>query len=141
MPPDKNTQPDEAGSKPIAPEEASKARRALSSLKRELSDDDLSSPGVQKLLLDYLERAEEENAKLKVFQEKYHQADKRNDVLEQKLKTNTAVEIVSTGCLAIGAAAIVYAPVVWATQPTGYIALSFGIILTGVGIGAKVFRG
>lgn len=137
-----DTQPNETGSKPtVVPEDVPKARRALSRLKRELSDDDLGSPGVQKMLLDYLERAEDENESLKSFREKFHQVDKRNDVLQEKLKTNTAAEVVSTGCIAIGAAAIVYAPVAWSSQPTGWIALAFGIILTGVGIVAKVIRG
>jgi hypothetical protein len=92
-------QPDESGSKPITPEDVPKSHRALSRLKRELSDDELSSWGVQKLLLDYLERAGEENAELKPFREKYHQADKRLGVLEEKLKSNTAVEILSSGSL------------------------------------------
>ena len=133
-------QPEEMGSKPIAADDAPKSHRAFSRLKRELSDEDLNSPGVQKLLLDYLERAEEENASLKSVLEKYHEADKKNVVLEQKLRTNTAAEVMSTGCVAIGAAALVYVPVVWPSQPTGSIALFFGIIVTALGIAAKVIR-
>jgi hypothetical protein len=138
--PIEDTQPDEAGSKPITAEDVPKSRRALSRLKRELSDDDLASPGVQKLLLDSLERIEEENAGLKSLREKYHQADKQNGVLEEKLKTSTSVEIVSMGSLAVGAAALGYAPSAWASQPTGWIALSFGVVLTAFGIAAKVVR-
>jgi hypothetical protein len=140
MPPS-DVQPDEVGSKPITTEDAPKSHRAFSRLKRELSDDELSSPGVQKLLLDYLAQAEDENATLKPFRDKYYDADKRNGVLEEKLKAEVAAEVLSTGTIAIGAAALVYGPSVWSTQPTtGTIAVSFGAVLTAVGIFAKVIR-
>jgi len=135
-----DTQPDEAGSKPIVAEEAPKSHSALSRLQRELTDDELTSPGARKLLLDRLERAEEENAGLRSFRDKYYEADKRNGVLDEKLKTNTAAEIVSLGSLAVGAAAMGYSPAVWNSQPTGLICLLFGALLTAVGIWAKVIR-
>lgn len=132
-------QPDEAGAKPVSSQEP-KARRALSRLKRELTDEELSSPGVQKLLLDSLERAAEENATLEPFRDKYYESDKQKCILEEKLKTHVALELVSTGCVAVGAAALVYAPIAWANQPDGGIALGFGIVMTLVGVVAKVVR-
>ena len=39
----------------------SKGRRAFSKLRRELTDEELSSPAVQRLLLDDIERLEKEN--------------------------------------------------------------------------------
>jgi len=132
-------QPEEAGASPVSSQEP-KARRALSRLKRELTDDELASPGVQKLLLDLLERTEEENSALKRFRDQYYQSDKQKDILAEKLKTHVALEVVSTGCVAVGAAAIVYSPVAWEHQPNGVIALGFGIVMTIVGIVAKVVR-
>lgn len=132
-------QPDEAGAKLVSTPEP-KARRALSLLKRELTDEELASSGVQKLLLDALERAAEENEELKPFRDRYYQSDKQRAILDEKLKTRVALEIISTGCIAIGAAAIVYAPVAWEHQPDGGIALGFGIALTIAGIIAKVVR-
>lgn len=131
------TQPDEVGSKPITVEDAPKSHRAFSRLKRELSDDELSSPGVHKLLLDYLARAEDEINALKSFRDRFHEADKKNGVLEEKLKIDIAVEMISTGTIAVGAAALVYAPELWAHQPGGWIAVSFGAVLTIVGAVAK----
>lgn len=132
-------QPDDSGAKPVSSQEP-KTRRALSRLKRELTDEELNSSGVPKLLLDSLERAEEENAELKSFRDKYYESDKQKAILGEKLKTRVALEIVSTGCVAVGAAAIVYAPVGWEHQPNGEIALGFGIVMTIVGIVAKVVR-
>jgi len=132
-------QPDEAGAKPVSSQEP-KTRRALSRLKRELTDEELSSPGVQKLLLDSFERAEEENAALEPFRDKYYESDKQKCILGEKLKTHVGLELVSTGCVAVGAAALVYAPIAWAHQPDGEIALGFGIVMTIVGVVAKVVR-
>jgi len=138
MPTDE-VQPDDAGAEPVSLQQP-KARRALSRLKRELTDEELSSPGVQKLLLDSLERSEEENAALKRFRDKFYESDKQKGVLEEKLKTHVALEMVSTGCIAVGAAALVYVPVAWAHQPDGGIALGFGIVMTIVGVAAKWVR-
>jgi hypothetical protein len=132
-------QPDEVGAKPVSTQEL-KSRRALSRLKRELTDEELSSSGVQKLLLDLLERTEEENSALKSFRDGYYESDKQKEVLEEKLKTRVALELVSTGCVAAGAAAITYAPVAWTNHPNGEIALGLGFVLTIVGVIAKVVR-
>jgi hypothetical protein len=132
-------QPDELGSQPVAAE-SPKTRRALSRVKRELTDAELGSTGVQKMLLESLAVAEEENSDLRSFRNKYYQADKQNGVLQEKLISRTAAEIVSLGCLAVGGAALGYAPSAWASQPNGWIALAFGSILTVAGIVARVVR-
>lgn len=133
------TQPDEAGAQPVAAN-TPKSRRALSRLKRELTDEELGSSGVQKMLLESLERAEEENSDLKSFRDKYYQADKLIGIVQEKLKVSVASEVVSMGSLAVGAAALGYAPSLWQTQPSGWIVLTFGAVLTVVGIVAKVIR-
>lgn len=139
MPPS-DAQPDEVGSKPIESEEAPKAHRAFSRLKRELSDDDLNAPGVQKMLLESLAQAEEETTALKSFRDKYYEADKRNAVLEEKRNVDVAAEVLSTGTIAIGAAALVYGACDWSHQPNAEIAVALGAVLTLVGILAKVIR-
>jgi hypothetical protein len=85
-------------------------------------------------------RAEADNVDLKPFREKYYQTDKQNGVLQEKLRFRTAADVVSMGSLAIGAAALGYAPSLWASQPSGWIALLFGVVLTLVGIYARVVR-
>ncbi len=132
-------QPDESGAKPVETP-VFKTRKALSRLKRELSEDDLATPGVQKMLVEELERAEEENRELEAFRNKFYTADKNLAVSEEKQKHWLSMEIISTGCIAIGAAALVYVPEAWKTQPNGWIALIFGGVLTLVGIVAKAIR-
>jgi len=59
----------------------SKGRRAFSKLRRELTDEELSSPAVQRLLIDDIERLEKENGKLSDYQDSYYTADKKAAVL------------------------------------------------------------
>lgn len=133
-------QPDEAGSNPVITDESPKSRRAFASVTRELSDEDLRSAGVQKLLLDYLERAESENAGLRSFREKFYQAQTRIGVLEAKTAANRASDVVSLACITIGAAALGYAPSLTSTALGGYISVLFGAVLIIAGIAAKVIR-
>jgi hypothetical protein len=132
-------QPSEAGAQPV-PLQEPKVRRVLSRLKRELTDDELSSTGVQKMLLDSLERAEEEVAELRAYRDKYYEADKRNGVLQERFKTKIAMEVISTGTIAVGAAAFVYAPEAWKSPPNGWIAVAIGIVTTVAGTIAKVIH-
>lgn len=122
------------------PAKSRSSRKALSALRRELSDKELLSPAVQKLLLDEIDRLENEQVELSGFRTRFHDADKRAAVLEQKNSINIGQEIVSTACITIGGALLGYAPSVWANQPTGALALICGAILVVLGIVAKVVR-
>lgn len=104
--------------------------KALSRLKRELSDEDLASPGAQKLLIDRLEKAEEDLLVLDRFRDNFHDVDKRLAVAQGKLYRNTSIEILSGGTIAIGGAAI-------GLSSTHIAFLAFGIILTIIGILVK----
>lgn len=92
------------------------------------------------MLVEELERVEDENIELKSFREKFHAADRDLAISKEKQKNWTSMEIISTGCIAVGAAAFVYVPEAWKTQPNGWIALVFGAVVTLVGIVAKAIR-
>lgn len=115
-------------------------RKSFSNLRRELKEDELNAPAVKKLLIDEIERLERENNNLLDYQDKYHSADKSKAVLEQKLKTHLSQDIVSGGCMTVGAAALGYAPSLWSNQPTGIITIIFGCILILCGIIAKAVK-
>lgn len=61
-----------------------KGRRAFTNVRRELSDEELSSPAVQRMLIDDIERLEKENFDLLEYQEKFHEADKKSCYLGGK---------------------------------------------------------
>jgi hypothetical protein len=132
-------QPDDTGASPsLTPE--NKTGRALSRLKRELTDEELASPGALKMILEEIERQREENIALQSYRDKFYESDKQRAVMGEKIKSRLSVEIISTACLAIGAAAIGYAPAVWKAQPSGWIALAFGGVLMIAGIVSKAIK-
>lgn len=131
----------------IAPEDGgegpalshSKGRRAFSKLRRELTDEELSSPAVQRLLIDDIERLEKENGRLIEYQDSFYSADKKVATLSEKLKANTAQEIVFGVCLTVGAALIGVAPSLWNSNNLhGQISIALGAILIVGGIASKV---
>lgn len=113
----------------IVNEQATKGK-ALSRLKRELSDEDLASPGAQKLLIDRLEKAEEDLLVLDQLRVQFHDVDKELAVAHGKLHRNISIEILSGGTIAIGGAAI-------GLSSTNIAFLAFGILLTVIGIVVK----
>lgn len=68
-------------------------RMSFSNLRRQLTDEELSSPGVQKLLLDMLEEAEDECDSLKSYVDKYYSADKKTAVLNEKLNKDNKIDV------------------------------------------------
>jgi hypothetical protein len=134
-----DVQPEESGATATQPP-LTKSRKALSGLKRELTNEELSSSGAQKMLLEELERLTDENNILSSFREDFHKVDKELAIAKEKQKRNISAEIVSGSCLAIGAAALGFAPAVWSNQPSGWISLAFGIVLTIGGITAKAIK-
>jgi phosphotransacetylase len=118
----------------------SKGRRAFINVRRELSDDELLSPAVQRMLIDDIERLEKEKFELSEYCEKFYEADKRSAILEEKVKSSVSQEVIFSVCLTVGSAALGYAPSVWASQPTGYISIVFGVVLIIGGIASKVVK-
>jgi hypothetical protein len=133
-----DVEPDEVSANTVTP--SFKGRQSFRQVRRELTEEELSTPAAQRLLLDELDRLDTENNELKSFQEKFHAADKKVGVLDEKLKRLTALEIISSGSLLAGALALGYAPKVWGTGPTGPILVSLGVILVAAGIWAKAVQ-
>lgn len=118
-----------------------KGRRSFSRMRRELNDDELAQPAVQKLMMDELDRLESENAQLKTYVEKYHDADKQVSVLREKQHTSRASDLAFGTLLTVGSAAIGYSPTLKAPGSNhDAIVLVFGIILFLAGLAVKVLR-
>lgn len=115
-------------------------RRSFSKLPRELSEKELASPAVQKMLVDEIERLEAECEELSSYRPKFHDADKRAAVLDEKFKTKISIEILHVGCITVGAAALGYAPNIWTVQPTAWMVAVFGVVLVIAGLAAKAVK-
>ncbi|WP_157633639.1 hypothetical protein [Thioflavicoccus mobilis] len=137
---DQLQEPD-AGEGAVTQVTSKKGRQSFRQVRRELTEDELSSPAAQRLILDELDRLEEENLELKKTRNKFHEVDKRASVLDEKLKKHTALDILSSASLASGSLALGYAPKVWVTgTATGPIFLVIGIVMIAAGIWSKAVR-
>lgn len=112
-------------------------RQAFQDLRRQLSDEDLANPGVQKMLLEELERAEALADERASHLDMYHAADKKAAVLEERLKPATAIEVLFGVGVSAGSAIVGLAPLFWDDQPKGWLALVVGAFLV---VGATVGR-
>ena len=116
--------------------EHKKRRQALAKVGRTLSDDDLKSPGVQKMLLDNIDRLEMEVDELSGFRERFHTAHEDAAVLRERLYLSW----VRDGSLASGAAILGLAQSLWSVPLAGWIVTGIGGLLLVVAFVAKGYR-
>lgn len=124
-------------------EEAPKSkgrRQSFGHVRRELNEDELSSPGVQKMMLDELDRMDGSERELRKISKELSEAKSSLAVAEEKLKTHHAFDILSTGAVAAGTLifGVAFSPTI--DKEIFWITITISVILVGVGIIAKVIR-
>lgn len=87
-----------------------KKRGAFSNLKRELSDEDLNSPGTQRLILNELDKYEECSKQLELYKSKYYECDKDRAIYKERANSSNAFEILYSSSLSVGAMLIGLTP-------------------------------
>lgn len=117
-----------------------KRRKAFRQVKRELSNEDLENPAVQRMLLDEIERLESENEELNSYRNRFHEADKKSAIFEEKNKTVIARDILFGICLTIGAAIIGFAPSLSEIKYAVTIAIGTGALLILAGVIGRVVK-
>ena len=107
-----NRQLDEYAEPGGGDEEASlgKGRQPFHGLSRQLSLEDLRQTGTQKMILDLLDRLQDENEELKEIRERFHGRDKEVAVLRERLKKSTVQDILLDAALIGGALILGYLP-------------------------------
>jgi hypothetical protein len=115
-----------------------KGRQAFSRIRRELSEEELATPAVQRMLVAEMERLDQETGELRDYRDRYYVAERDAAILRERGKRSTAADIIFGVCLSVGAAALAYAPMLWNSQPSGWIAILFGAVLIVAGIAARV---
>jgi hypothetical protein len=113
-------------------------RAAFRDVRRQLTDEELKSPVVQKLLLDMLQEADDERESLRSYVSGFHNADKTAAVLQEQLKTHTAIEVFFGVGVGMGGAIIGLAPFLWGAKTE--FGVITGIIGLGLIIGATIGR-
>lgn len=107
-------------------------------VQRLLSEDDMSSPAVQKLLLNENDRMSREIERLNSVEEKFHIRDKEAAILEEKLKKSTGDDVLYTLCEAGGSALVGVSTGFW--NDKGWIFLILGCVFIVGGIFFKIVR-
>ncbi|MBI5375817.1 MAG: hypothetical protein HZA77_10300 [Candidatus Schekmanbacteria bacterium] len=117
-------------------------RAAFRDVRRQLTDEELFSPGVQKLILGLLEEADDEREYLRSYINLYHESDKKAAVLSEKLLTQKAIEIFFGVGVGLGGAIIGLMPFFWGEKSEyGVIAGIVGLcIIVGASVGRIVKR-
>jgi hypothetical protein len=76
--------------------------QAYRSIRRELTEEDLTNPSISRLILNERDRLEGEVSELHSFRDRYHEADKKAAVLEERTRTIKSIEVSFALSLAIG---------------------------------------
>ena len=120
-------------------------RKALAQARRALTEEELGTPGAQKMLLDELDRLDAENADLVQSRDRFHETDKRCAVLEatvkQGQKDDLSTDLIFTGCMTVSGVGLGFLPSLW---PIGaayfWTGAVVGAVLIGIGIAAKIVK-
>ncbi len=83
----------------------SKGRRAsFQKLPQDITPEDLASAGYHKMVIVELNRLDDVEVEFKSVTKEYHEANTSLSVMNERLKTHNAFEVISTGSIAIGSA-------------------------------------
>ena len=101
-------------------------------LAREIQQEDLTHPAVARLVLNMLDKAEDECSELRRFRTQLHEEKAQSAVLKEKLKGKTALDIVCAACFGVGGIVVGLSTFFWTVSwEAGLIALCVGVILMG----------
>jgi len=110
-----------------------------SRINREISESDLESPAVQRILLGEVDKLQSKVDDLQNFKSNYHESDKKCAILEEKVKSMNSGEILYSICLTMGSILIGLSTAIWSTGH-GWISIVLGGLLIISGIASKVVK-
>lgn len=138
------------GSKKLTTNSVSIPVSPYSNIQRSITEEDLKSPAVQRILLSEVDKLENKTNNLEMslkemylengnIRDSFHSVDKEKSILEEKLKTNKAQEVLYSFCLTSGSIIIGLAKTVW-DKGLGGIFLALGLFLIIGGLITKIIR-
>jgi hypothetical protein len=99
-----------------------------SRIRREITDEDLASPAVQRILLGEVDKLQYQVLQLEMIESQFYLIDKRSAVLEEKLKSVNSHEVLYSLCLTIGSIVIGLSSMIW-ENGYGWLAIAMGSLL------------
>ena len=128
------------GAESISAVPATGGRQSFRNIRRQLTEEELTAPGVQKLLLDELEGAEAEREASQTYVSRFHEADKRAAILEERSRLSTATEVMFAVMLAVGSGIMGLGASLWDKGGAGILVVVLGGLLVGGAIVARVVK-
>ena len=120
----------ETGAKPVPDRD----KKRFSSISRALNPSELGTKGVQKMLLNHIDRLEEQMINLSECNSKLAVAEKEKAVLEQKLKVAVSADVIFGASLTLGSILLGVCPSLWKNPPFGHLVLVVGVAMVLAGI-------
>lgn len=108
-------------------------------INRQISETDLQSPAVQRILLGEVDKLQYRVMTLERIEEQFHAVDKKCAVLEEKIKALASREILYSFCLTIGAIIIGLSSIVW-NEGYGWVAIIIGSSLVVGAVLSKLIK-
>lgn len=106
---------------------------------RILSEEEMNSSAVQKLLLSENDRKDREIDRLKSVEALYYKRDKDASILEEKLNQSTGAEVLFTVCETGGSALAGVSGIFW-NHKGGWVLLVIGVVFIAGGIVFKFVK-
>ena len=116
------------------------SNKPFKKINHDLSEKDLASTGVRKLLLNEIVKLEFNVSNLSEYREKYHETDKERIRLEEKQKHYFSHEALFSLCLTIGALLVGLTPSMNGENSNSDITLGIGIALIISAVISKVLK-
>jgi hypothetical protein len=148
--PEKDDVQKDIGSRKLTTNSISIPVSPYSNIQRSITEDDLKAPAVQRILLSEVDKLESKTYSLETslkesilannsLRDMFHTVDKEKSILEEKLKTNKAQEVLYSFCLTSGSIIIGLSKIVW-NQGLGGIFLALGLFLIIGGLVTKIIK-
>ncbi len=133
--------PPEAKTPDERPVPARGGRASFGAIRRQLTDEELQSAAVQKLLLDMLDEAEAERDEYKAYVEAFHTADKKASVLSERLNADRSIEVFFGAGMSIGGVLCGLTPFFWALDTLyGIMCGIVGLALVGAACVGRMIK-
>ena len=111
--------------------------------RRQLTEEELSTPAARRFLIFEIERLDQECADHRPYIEQYHEQRVTIATLQEKIYKSRWSEILSTLCLTIGSIGLGAAPSylsVTSLQADGYALLGLSVVLVLGGIASRIWK-
>ena len=134
--PDNTKAPPQTKEKKAGPSVSAKADSAYDLISPNLTEKALKNVDVVRMIINERHRLLADNNELKEYRDRFFACDRANGILEERQKTYTAFEVLSTGTIAVGSllAGLAFNPFQPGLLAVGVLFIIVGVVAKGIKI-------